>query len=165
MSGVYTMQYPISPITDFERSWVLEVVNKNWGGDFIVTRGRKVYPAKLNGFYAISASGEKIGLITYEIIGGQCEIITLDAFHKFCGVGTKLLENVRSKALGCRRLWLITTNDNLDAMRFYQKRGFTIAAVHVNAILASRKIKPSIPEIGMYGIPLRDEIEFEMILK
>ncbi len=161
------MHCTIYPITDFERTWVLEATKKNWEGDFIVTRGRKVYPAKLEGFYATSASGEKIGLITYEIIDDQCEIITLDAFHKFCGVGTELLEKVRSNALekGCRRLWLITTNDNLDAMRFYQRRGFAIAAIHTNAIFAYRKIKPSITEIGMYEIPLRDEIKFEMMLK
>ena len=58
----------------------------------------------------------------------------------------------------------ITTNDDLDAIRFYQRRGWTITAVHVNALAESRKIKPSIPEIGNYGIPLRDEIEFELVL-
>ena len=63
-----------------------------------------------------------------------------------------------------RRAWLITTNDNLDAIRFYQRRGFTIATVHAGAIEQSRTIKPSIPLVGSYGIPIRDEIEFEMLL-
>ncbi|MEW5797207.1 MAG: GNAT family N-acetyltransferase [Candidatus Zixiibacteriota bacterium] len=109
----------------------------------------------------------KLGLVTYEIIGDQCEVVTLDAFTQFAGVGTALMERVidTARASGCRRVWLITTNDNLDAIRFYQKRGFTIGAVHVNAIAHSRTLKPSIAMIGNYGIPIRDEIEFEMVLR
>ena len=65
---------------------------------------------------------------------------------------------------GCKRLWLITTNDNINALRFYQKRDFVLVAVHRNALELSRKLKPEIPMIGNDGIPLRDEVELEMIL-
>ena len=159
------MNYEIRPVIDTDKDWVLKVV-RVWGADFVVTRGRKVYPTEIEGFYAVDDSGKKVGLVTFEIIGDQCEMVTLDAFEKFSGVGTALTEKVRqvATARGCKRLWLITTNDNLDAIRFYQRRGFTIAAIHVNALAQSRKLKPSIPEIGQRGIPLRDEIEFEMIL-
>ncbi|MFH1372843.1 MAG: GNAT family N-acetyltransferase [bacterium] len=159
------MAFEIRPVTDDDKEWVLKVV-RGWGADFIVTRGRKVYPTEIEGFLAVDESAERIGLATFEIIGDQCEVVTLDAFRKFSGVGTALMEKVRQVAgeRGCRRLWLITTNDNLDAVRFYQRRGMTIAAVHVNAIAESRRIKLSIPQIGQHGIPLRDEIEFEMLL-
>jgi len=159
------MDFTISEVTDAERNWVLEVV-RGWGADFIATRGRKVYPAEIEGFYAADGDGEKIGLATYEIIGDQCEVVTLDAFHKFSGIGTALMDRVRHIAgeRGCARLWLITTNDNLDAMRFYQRRAMTIAAIHLGALDQSRKLKPSIPLIGMHKIPLRDEIEFELML-
>ena len=63
--------------------------------------------------------------------------------------------------MGWKRVWLITTNDNLDAIRFYQRRGFMISAIYKNALEFSRKLKPSIPTIGRYGIYMRDEIEFE----
>ena len=62
---------------------------------------------------------------------------------------------------GAKRLWLVTTNDNLDALRFYQRRGWRLSAVYPGSVVESRKIKPSIPEIGAYGIPIRDEIELE----
>jgi len=65
---------------------------------------------------------------------------------------------------GCRRVWLITTNDNLRALRFYQRRGFHLVAMHPNALARSRELKPSIPEIGLDGIPLRDELELELSL-
>ena len=74
----------------------------------------------------------------------------------------KVVETVRE--IGCNRVWLITLNDNLDAIRFYQRRGFSLCTIHKDALTLSRKIKPSISEIGQYGIALRDEIEFEMIL-
>lgn len=62
------------------------------------------------------------------------------------------------------RLWLITTNDNMEALRFYQKRGFILSALYPNALEESRKLKPEIPEVGLEGIPLRDEIELEFKL-
>ena len=82
------------------------------------------------------------------------------------GIGTALMQEATAvaRAQNCQRLWLITTNDNLDAIRFYQKRGMTIAAIHVNSIAHSRTLKPSIPMTGDHGIPVRDEIEFEMEL-
>ncbi|MCK4573583.1 MAG: GNAT family N-acetyltransferase [candidate division Zixibacteria bacterium] len=159
------MNLTIHPVADNDKEWVLEIV-RGWGADFIVSRGRKVYPTEIDGLYAVDDSDEKVGLVTYEIIGDQCEIVTLDAFRQFCGVGTALMDEVikAARARGCSRLWLITLNDNLDAIRFYQRRGFTIAAIHLNAMEISRAIKPSIPRIGMHGIPIRDEIEFEMSL-
>jgi len=159
------MNVSVRPLTDSDRPWVLSVV-QHWGADFVVTRGRRVYPAELDGFIAESDAGERLGLITFEIFGDQCEIVTLDAFSRFTGVGTALIKRVASVArqASCRRIWLITTNDNIDAFRFYQRREFTIAAVHGNAIAESRRMKPSISEIGQYGIPIRDEIEFEKML-
>jgi len=160
------MNVTIDRITLSDREWVLEVF-RGWGADFVLSRGRKVYSTELDGFVARDESGKRVGLITFEIVDDQCEIVTLDAFTKFSGIGTKLIEAIRDeiKSSGVRRLWLITTNDNLDAMRFYQKRGFLLAAVHINAMEKSREMKPSIPLVGYYGIPIRDEIEFEMILK
>jgi len=69
-----------------------------------------------------------------------------------------------AKMKNCSRIWLITTNDNVDALRFYQKRGYEIKSVHRYAIEESRKIKPQLPFVGKYGIPIRDEIEMEKSL-
>ena len=160
------MKITIKKVTPDVRHWVLEIV-RGWGADFVVTCGRKVFPADIDGFYAVTDNGEKVGLATYEIVDDQCEVVTLDALRKFPGIGTALIEKVALAArdAGCRRLWLVTTNDNLDAIRFYQRRGFTLAAVHVNALTYSRTLKPSIPVIGQYGIELRHELEFEMPLQ
>ncbi|MCX6835976.1 MAG: GNAT family N-acetyltransferase [candidate division Zixibacteria bacterium] len=159
------MSFTVRPADEHDRAWMSEII-RGWGADFIVSRGRRIYAAELPAFLAEGNSGDKVGLLTYEIIGDQCEVVTLDAFTKFSGVGTALMQHAIdiARAAGCRRIWLITTNDNLNAIRFYQRRGFSIAAVHINAIEYSRLLKPSIPLIGNHGIPIRDEIEFELSL-
>ena len=105
-------------------------------------------------------------MATYYIRRHECEMVSLNAFTKAAGIGTMLVDAVKrtARVAGCSRLWLTTTNDNLDAIRFYQRRRFQLVAVHPNAMEVSRKLKPSIPEVGNFGIPLRDELEFEMRL-
>ena len=63
---------------------------------------------------------------------------------------------------GSTRLWLITTNDNVDALRFYQRRGFRLVAIDRDAVERSRAtLKPGIPRTGLHGIPIRDELTLE----
>jgi len=108
----------------------------------------------------------RVGLLTYTISNDELEIVTLNAFDEGKGVGTALLGELEklAKMKNCSRIWLITTNDNVDALRFYQKRGYEIKSVHRYAIEESRKIKPQLPFVGKYGIPIRDEIEMEKSL-
>jgi len=155
----------ILPINTEDREWVSQFIFENWASNIVVSRGVIYYPQDLPGFVALHQS-EKVGLVTYNTTGTNCEIVSINSVRPFSGVGTALIEAVREIALqsGCKRLWLITTNDNMNALRFYQKRGFVLVAVHRNALELSRKLKPEIPLIGNHGIPLRDEIELEMML-
>lgn len=157
--------FSIRPLTTHDRFWVLQFISEQWGSNIIVSRGTFYTADALPGFIAIE-QGERVGLITYHIQGNECEVISLDSTRPGKGIGTALIDAVRQEALrtSCRRLWLITTNDNLTALRFYQRRGFVLVAVHRNAIELSRKLKPQIPLIGEHGIPIRDEIELEMPL-
>ena len=93
-------------------------------------------------------------------------MVTFNSTVEGQGIGTALLEAVKLAAVeaGCNRLWVITTNDNWPALRYYQKRGFRLRAVYPDALDHSRKLKPEIPLFGLEGIPLRDEIELEMRL-
>lgn len=91
---------------------------------------------------------------------GEAEIAALvvAAGERHAGTGTALVEAVAGDA-GARRLRLVTTNDN--ALRFYQRRGFRLAELHVGAVDEARRLKPTIPTIGDHGIPLRDELVLE----
>jgi GNAT superfamily N-acetyltransferase len=108
-----------------------------------------------------------VGVATYVIRAGDCELLTLHATSRRVGVGTALVAGVQALAhrADCTRLWVVTTNDNVDALRFYQRRGFRLSRLRPGAVDESRRtLKPEIGTTGEYGIPLRDEIELEMPL-
>lgn len=158
-------EWSLRALTGDDREWVARFLEEHWGATMIVTRG-KIYQAdELPGFAAFRDEAPA-GLVTYRIDGRECEIVSLDSVVEGIGIGSALIEATADVArrAGCTRLWLITTNDNLHALRFYQRRGFVLAALHRNAIETSRRLKPSISLIGIDGIPIRDEIELEISL-
>jgi GNAT superfamily N-acetyltransferase len=125
--------------------------------------GELVVPLDHDQVLAVS-DGRLVGVATYAVREDGCELVTLHAVPRRLGVGTALVEQVRMQAAArsCARLWLVTTNDNVDALRFYQRRGFRLTALHPGAVDDSRReLKPEIPRVGSYGIPLRDEIVLE----
>ncbi len=144
--------------------WVADFITERWGAEFIAAHHEVYYCKNLPGFVAVQAE-ERIGLLTYAISGIDCEVVSLDSLRPRTGVGTALIDAVRVAAVesGCKRLWLVTTNDNMNALRFYQKRGFRLVKINRDAIDFARRLKP-VPLIGADGIPLLDEIELEIIL-
>jgi ribosomal protein S18 acetylase RimI-like enzyme len=159
------MPYNVRPLRSDDEDWVLRCLENRWGSTCIVSRGVVHQAHRLPGFVA-ERTGERVGLVTYNIEETACEIVTLDSFVEGRGVGSELLKAVQGYArqMGCTRLWLITTNDNISALHFYQKRGFFLAAIHLDAVIEARKLKPEIPLLGYDGIPVRDEIELTMML-
>jgi len=152
----------IKPLDETHRAWAVELIKREWASPRIITRGKIHDCKKLPGLISLE-NGKPIGLLLYAIEHNECEIISLNSLLEKKGVGSSLVQAVKdvAKAAGCSRVWTITTNDNVAALRFYQKRGFTLVAVYPNALKTSRKLKPEIPTVGKDGIPLRDEIELE----
>lgn len=163
MTGMPSFQ--IRPLVANDRPRVSSLLAEHWGSDRIVTRGKVHQADTLPGLIAVR-DGEPVGLLTFRLDGKECEIVTMNSLVEKMGIGSALLEAVKQIAVkaGCKRLWLITTNDNTAALRFWQKRGFQLVAVYRNAIEKSRLLKPEIPLMGNDGIPIRDEIELEMVL-
>jgi ribosomal protein S18 acetylase RimI-like enzyme len=56
---------------------------------------------------------------------------SLDALIQGRGIGRALMCAVRERY---SKLWLVTTNDNLHAQRFYSRLGLRLVAVHAGAI-------------------------------
>ncbi|MBE3117698.1 MAG: GNAT family N-acetyltransferase [Candidatus Atribacteria bacterium] len=157
--------FQIRPLTHADCDWVSRVMVTEWGADIVVAHNEIFHPADLPGFAAFAGT-EPVGLLTYNITGNECEIVTIDSWREGLGMGTALIEAARQAAgrAGCGRLFLVTTNNNTRALRFYQKHGFVIAAVRLDAMEASRRIKPEIPPVDEDGLPIRDEIELEILL-
>ena len=156
----------IVPLTDDLRPWAAQVLTDAWGSAEMVSLERRYQADQLPGFVALAGESEPAGLLTFAIEGDACEIITLNSLRAGIGVGSALIQAAAevARAEGCRRLWLMTTNDNLSALGFYQRRGLRLVAVRPGAVDAARQLKPEMPLIGSNGIPLRDEIELELPL-
>jgi len=154
--------FDIRDLTSEDKQWVQRVLIQYWGSTVQLTRGHKFQADELPGVVAVRDDSE-VGLLTYNIEDDACEIITHNSMAGHGGIGSCLLDAVRAKAreLGCKKLWLITTNDNTPAIRFYQRRGFEMVALHRDAVTNARKLKPEIPNVGFDGIPIRHEIEME----
>ena len=161
------MEFNVRPIIDSDRQWVRSLIRSHWGAEFVVAHGVVYHPHTLRGFLAETNSSEHLGLATYVIEKSECELVTLDSLRAGSGVGSALVQAVLQEASdsGCSRLWCITTNDNRPAIRFYQRRGFRIVAVHPGAVERSRILKPTIPSLGVDGVPIKDEVELEIRLK
>lgn len=159
------MDVEIRPLEPEDAGWVHSFLMQQVGSTRVVTRGVLYHADKLPGFIA-SLDGVPKALLTYRIADTELEVITLHAAVPGLGLGSRLLNAARleAEAQGCRRVWLITSNDNIPAQRFYTRRGMKVVAVHANAIVEARKLKPEIPEFGLGGLPLRDEVEFELAL-
>lgn len=138
---------------------------QEFGSTLVVSRGRLHHADQIPGLIGLF-DGIPSALLTYDIAGDECEVVSLHSARPGRGIGMMLLERVaeEARARACRRVWLITTNDNAAAIEFYRKRGWTLVAIHEGAIEESRRIKPQIPLVGRSGVPIRDEIEFELKL-
>lgn len=155
----------IRPIGPDDRSWIEPVLRRYWASSLIYSKGKLTDASSLPGFAAFDDT-DPIGLVTFRIEGDECEIVTHNSMAGSGGIGSCLLAAVRQEARrnGCRRLWLMTTNDNVPALKFYQRRDFDIVAFNRNVMIEARRIKPEIPDLGLFDIPLRHELELEFIL-
>lgn len=157
--------FKIEEIGHEDSSLIAEYIANCWGSPMSVSKGRILNTTDLPGFIC-KDRGKIIGLITYKIDKSNCEIVTFNSEYKNLGLGTQLLNKVidRANGIGCNRVWLITTNDNTNALRFYQKRGFEWIGFYKDSMIESRKLKPEIHKFGDDGIPVKHEIEFELKL-
>lgn len=152
----------IERISNETRNIVNQFFIDNWFSTDMSIRGKIIDGTKLDGFL-LQEDNTIIGLITYTFFGDICEIVSLDSKRENMGIGSALLKEIEKIAIDnqCKKMRLITTNDNMRALQFYQKRGYYLTKLYPNAMEEVRKQKPSVPLIGENGIPLRDEIELE----
>jgi ribosomal protein S18 acetylase RimI-like enzyme len=157
---------PVRAVRDDEREWLRDTLRGRWGADIVAGRGRTWTPAELPALIAVDEAGERVGMATYEVEGTEAELVTIDALQPGAGVGRRLLDAVAAaaRAAGAERLRVMTTNDNLPALRLYQRAGFRLTALRAGAVDEARTRKPSIAATGVDGIPIRDELDLVLDL-
>ena len=157
--------FRIRPVGRDDRNWIVEFLETQQGSTRVVRRGQIWLAHLLPGFAAFA--GEcPVGLVTWQAEGAAGEIMTIHSLREGQGIGSGLLAAVCEVALGegCASLEMVLTNDNLQALRFCQKRGFQLVALHPGSLEEARKVKPDIPLFGQEGIPLRDELVLRLSL-
>jgi N-acetylglutamate synthase-like GNAT family acetyltransferase len=157
----------VRDVRDDERDWLRATIEERWGDEIMVGRGRVWTLHELPAMVAVDDSGERVGVATYVVEAAVAELVSIDALRTGAGVGRCLLDAIAAaaRAAGARQLLVMTTNDNLAALRFYQRNGFRLAELRPGAVDEARTtLKPSIPERGNDGIPLRDEVDLVLEL-
>jgi N-acetylglutamate synthase-like GNAT family acetyltransferase len=164
LKGYEDMQYKIRDKTSSDNALIIPCISLSWGSDRIITKGTIFNVSDLAGFVAVE-NNKIVGVGLYSISDNECEIVLIESYVRSVGIGSTLLKKIIgiSKTNGNSRVFLITTNDNTDALKFYQKCDMTIKGIYCDSIKDERKLKPEIPLTGKYGIPIRDEIELEIV--
>lgn len=154
------------PIIDSDRSQIAEFIAQRWHSRKVISQGKAYYPHEEEGFVDWR-DGVLAGLLTYVLHGDEMELLTLDSTMPGHGIGSTLtlmaIDVARRKNV--RRVTLCTTNDNTRAMAFYQRMGFRMVRINVGAVDEARKLKPEIPDVGIDGIPMHDEVVMELSLE
>ncbi|MER7456048.1 GNAT family N-acetyltransferase [Micromonospora sp. NPDC126480] len=153
----------IRPAATRDRTAVDALHEREWGGPYVIAHDTRYDLRTLPTLVAVDGSGGVVGALVHHGDGDGLEVVSIVAATPGGGVGTALLDAAAqvAQAQGRGRLWLITTNDNLRALRFYQRRGLRLVGVDPGAVDRARRLKPTIPEVGEDGIPLHDELVLE----
>ena len=147
-----------------ERPWAAAVLLARWGEE-VLGEGAVHRPAELPAVVA-EAAGVRVGLATWTVVADIAELVTVDALREGAGAGGALVEAVAdaARAAHCRVLRVLTTNDNLPALRLYQRHGFALTGLLPGTVAAARARRPALPLTGHAGIAIRDELQLERVL-
>jgi GNAT superfamily N-acetyltransferase len=153
----------VRPITAEDREWVTELISTAFGSVRVMSNDHLIEDASLLDGFAAEIDGRPVGCALINDVDGDVELVALVSTYRGAGVGSGLLESVveRGRRDGWKRLWLVTSNDNTDAIRLYQRSGWDWTEFKRDSITRARKLKPEIPELGNHGIPVRHEIHVE----
>jgi N-acetylglutamate synthase-like GNAT family acetyltransferase len=159
-------QYTIKTAAKTDFGWIKELYARTWSGDICVSRGKVQKVDDFTGGFVAEVGGQKTAFVTYTVSGPELEITGIVSLKEKDGIGSALVKTVidLAKKQKLKKVCLVTTNDNLNGIGFWQKRGFKLVKVYPGSMEFVRKIKPAVPLIGENGIPLNDELELEMIL-
>jgi ribosomal protein S18 acetylase RimI-like enzyme len=156
-TGVKERPVQVRVANGFEKTKAANILRREWG-EPVIARGRtymfddcEIYLAgDMEGIAAVSHDGPPF-----------MELVAINAFSQWKGVGSALIEAIAASAsaLGFEAIRLTTTNDNVDGLRFYQRRGFQLTALRPGAVDESRRLKPTISANGQHGIPIQDELD------
>jgi ribosomal protein S18 acetylase RimI-like enzyme len=156
------MSVEVRPKRPEDSGYVRRSLHDLMAGTQVAGHGELIDAMPLDGLVAWIGD-EPVGHLTYRVAGPEWEVVTIGSTRPGAGVGGALMDALLARAAqaGAERVWLITTNDNTNALRFYQRHGFDLVRLDRDAVTRSRRhLKPAIPT-HIDGIPVRHELELQ----
>jgi ribosomal protein S18 acetylase RimI-like enzyme len=146
--------------TDADRPAVRELFQRDFGRTKIVAFGEVMDLDQVLSLVAVFYD-DPSGALAYRLLGDALHIVALatDPMWQRSGVGGHLVAEAEllARRLKLARVVVATTNDNLPALYFYQRRGYRLTdLIPNNVVTSTRQEQP-----GFAGIPVRDEIRLE----
>lgn len=81
--------------------------------------------------YVAEVDGLVVGFVCFRVVGDEAELLNLAVLpsSRRQGIGSRLLEQTLQDAArpGATRIFLEVRETNLDALRLYKRRGFTVS--------------------------------------
>jgi len=148
---------------DSERAVVRDLFRRDFGRTQIIAFGEVMNVDAMPVLVATTYE-EVSGALAYRLFGDGLHIVALatDVMWQRSGVGGHLVAEAEllARRLFLARIVVTTTNDNLPALYFYQRRGYRFTALRPGAVLTHT------PDVlpGFAGIPVRDEVQLEKLL-
>ena len=120
LDELFGQETEFTPDRELQEMGLSEILNDVSVGAILVARkeSNKII-GMVNILYTIStALGGRVGILEDFVVLSK---------HRNCGIGSKLIIAAISfaKFMGCKRITLLTDDDNQDAHRFYIKNGFS----------------------------------------
>lgn len=162
-SDVESAEPEIRPYSTEDFAWAVELLEAT-GGRHRVRRGRVVDLAVLPGLVA-TRFDQPASLLTLTRHLDELEVSVLAAAPFDDALAAMLLSAARSYASGsCKRIWSICSNAEFDVQRLFQQNGFRLCATRPGAVEAVRRrvAAPLLSDLG--GVPVRDEVEFDLLI-
>jgi GNAT superfamily N-acetyltransferase len=149
--------------TDADREAARELFERDFGRTHIVAFGEVMDVDQMPALVAV-AHTDPSGALAYRLLGDALHIVALatDPMWQRSGVGAYLVAEAEllARRLKLARVVVATTNDNLPALYFYQRRGYRLTALVPESVVQHTHQQQD----GFAGIPVRDEIRLEKLL-
>lgn len=156
------MSYTIRPIADKDHETVATQIRNEWTTTRLGYIDHIIESHGLPGFVA-EIDGKFVGALTWRIYENCLQVVTVISDKEGLGIGSALLKEAEEEAKrqGIPRVLISTENSYIDALSFYQKRGYLLHRVHINVMGYLNGIRgwSAIPKIDTNGIPIRDQID------
>ncbi|RYE35527.1 MAG: GNAT family N-acetyltransferase [Hyphomicrobiales bacterium] len=149
-----------------DKTELCRIMLASWGSQRMMIDLHVYDVAEIDALGLFDNAGKTAALASWTIRGDSAYLCALHSLKPGEGIATRMLDAVvfGARKAGAKRLKAMLTNDNMPGMTFYQRYGFRLSGLYLEAIDAYRSVEPDIIKTGYKDIPIHDAIELEIVL-